>query len=237
MSNPDDGTREDPFAPIHPAAHVRPAPIGLIPREQLMSQWSSVIADTDVQDALRQYGGALVAGQSELTAMARVLESYSRERYHHILMQIVRDIDLKPDELLANAVDLIRQSVAEEKKILELVEDEIRRRMELKDRKLAVWGDYEIALESSNESVWNAEELETTLQDLVDDGILRAGELTEIIDRTPTVRRREADRVAKRLSGQPRAAVEACRVWRVKGGRARVRVTKSVELVPEETQR
>jgi hypothetical protein len=76
--------------------------------------------------------------------------------------------------------------------------------------------------------VWDADELERTLRDLVDEGALSAGELTGVIRHETTVSRSEAKRLVGRLHGRAAAAVKACCTWR--DGRTRVRVTPVVQL-------
>ncbi len=143
--------------------------------------------------------------------------------------ELLERLDTQPPETLADTLAAVRARQAELKSMNAALEQELRRRMELRGRSLTVFGDYEVCVEGSNESVWDAEELETTLRALVDDGVLVAGELTGIIRREPQVSRAEANKLLGRLSGQAKAAVERCRTWQRKG-HGRVRVTRSVQL-------
>lgn len=87
-------------------------------------------------------------------------------------------------------------------------------------------GDVELRIEGGNESVWDAAELEGVLRELVDDGQITAGDYTDVIDRTPAVRRSAANALLDRLGGHAHAAVAACRSWRRKGpGTVRVERT------------
>jgi hypothetical protein len=115
------------------------------------------------------------------------------------------------------------------------VDDELRRRLEFAGRKLDIYGEYEVALESTRESVWDPDDTEAALRQLVDDGVLHAGELTGVIHHEIRVSRTQINKVLGRLSGSPKMALERCRVWRDKG-QPRVRVTRSVALIPEENQ-
>lgn len=86
-----------------------------------------------------------------------------------------------------------------------------------------VAGEYEVRLEGGNESVWDADELETAVRALVDDGTIDARDVTEVIRHETIVSRSAANSLLDRLGGPAHAAVAACRTWRRKGpGRVRV---------------
>jgi hypothetical protein len=106
------------------------------------------------------------------------------------------------------------------------VDGELRRRMG--ERTLWVAGAYEVAVEGANESVWDGDELETVLRELVEAGTVQAGAVTEVIRHETTVSRSEAGRLAKQLTGRARDAVEACRTWKRRPGR--IVVKRSVAL-------
>ena len=89
-------------------------------------------------------------------------------------------------------------------------------------------GAFEVSLQNVNESLWDAEQLETVLRELVETGAVQAGNVTEVIRHETTVSRSEAGRLAKQLTGRARDAVEACRTWRRKSGR--IVVERSVQL-------
>ena len=109
---------------------------------------------------------------------------------------------------------------------LRAIDNELRHRMG--DRTIWPVGTYEVGIEGANESVWDGDELEAVLRDLVETGEVRAGDVTEVIRHETTVSRRDAGRLAKQLTGRARDAVEACRTWRHKPGR--IVVKRSVAL-------
>jgi hypothetical protein len=109
---------------------------------------------------------------------------------------------------------------------LRAVDAELRQRMG--DRQLWPTGEWEIGLTGVNESEWDGDALEAVLRELVEEGIVQAGSVTEVIRHETTVSRSEAGRLAKQLTGKAREAVEACRTWRRKPGRIVVR--RSVAL-------
>jgi hypothetical protein len=129
------------------------------------------------------------------------------------------DLTLAPNRLAGFTHDL-EQHKRLVVDTLKIVEDELRRQMG--DRTLWPVGDWEITLEAANESVWDAEELEGVLRDLVDRGEVNAGSLTGIIRHETVVSRTEAGRLVKQLTGPARMAVERCRTWQRKRGRLRV---------------
>ena len=73
------------------------------------------------------------------------------------------------------------------------------------------------SLDRQQISVWDADELEAALRDLVEAGEVQAGDVTEIIRHVTTVNGTEADRLVKRLTGLAKDAVERCRSWRAPG--------------------
>jgi hypothetical protein len=172
------------------------------------------------EDALRQIAGHEsgvwgVIAHDALTADQRAGEA---------------TLSQQPVARLAQALDTIRCRQTDLKAAAAEIEAELRRRLRQHDRTTVVLDGWEIAVESGNESVWDSDELEGVLRDLVDNGVVTAGELTGIIRRDPVVSRTDANRLAARLSGAARAAVEACRTWRQKSP-GRVRVTRSVPQV------
>jgi hypothetical protein len=153
---------------------------------------------------------------------------------HPATGELLPALDTQPPERLAEMLFAVRELQARLKDFGVLVEDELRGRMETRGRRLWVVGDYGLGLESRNESVWDGEELEGVLRDLVDQGVVTAGELTGLIRHETVVSRTEANRLTGRLSGAAKAAVEACRTWK-RVSRGRVKVEKQMPLITKET--
>jgi hypothetical protein len=153
---------------------------------------------------------------------------------HPATGELLERLDAQPAEVLADALVAIRARRAELRDAEDAVEAELRRRMDLRGRRLAIFGEWEVEASSGNVREWDADALEGVLRELIDDGVIHAAEVTEVIRHETTVSGREALRVAGRLSGPAKAAVERCFVWRKKGG-GRLRIERSVELpTPEE---
>jgi hypothetical protein len=150
--------------------------------------------------------------------------------------ELLERLDAQPAEALVDALVAIRERRAALREAEDVVEVELRRRMDLRGRKLAVIGPWEVEVASGNVREWDADALEGVLRELIDDGVVHAAEVTEVIRHETTVSGREALRIAGRLSGPAKAAVERCFVWRKKGG-GRLRIERSVELLPAPEER
>ena len=142
--------------------------------------------------------------------------------------QLLERLDQQPPEVLADALDAIHARQANLKAAAGALEAELRRRLKLRQAKLAVFGEWEVAASSGRSSVWDADELEPTLQRLIDEGTLRAGDVADVITRTPVVAASKANAVLGRLAGDAKTAVEACRTWQDKPGK--LTVARSVQL-------
>src|SRR5215471_2717013 len=143
--------------------------------------------------------------------------------------ELIENLKVIGTEPLADLMLAVRDKLAALKEIEHLASDEIRHRMKFHDRAVWVVGNYGIECKPINRSVWDWDELDGVLRQLVDDGVLHAGECTGVIRKEIKGSAREADRLAKRLDGKPRRMVEGCRVWEQKPGR--VEVVRQVQLL------
>lgn len=143
--------------------------------------------------------------------------------------QLLEDLGTQPPEILADALDAIRTRQANLKAASDALEAELRARLKLRQAKLAVFGDWEVEASTDRKSVWDADELEPTLQRLIYEGALRAGDVADVITRTPVASVSKANAVVRRLTGDAAAAVEACRTWTEKPGK--LTVVRSVQLL------
>ena len=148
--------------------------------------------------------------------------------------EVLENLEQQPPADLCDALDAINTREAQLKAWRAPIETELRRRLNLRQTKLAVFGDWEVEATVRRESVWDADQLEATMRQLVDDGTVTAGDLTGVITREPVVSRSKARDLAKRLDGVARELVNACCTWREKPGR--VTVTRSVVLEAGEGQ-
>jgi hypothetical protein len=137
--------------------------------------------------------------------------------------QLLEQLSKQPADLLADTLDAIRERQAELKAMVGALEDELRRRLDMRGRSTALFGEWEVQRDTTREAIWDVAEAEGVLQQLVDGGVLRAGELTGVILRDPVVKRTEMNRVLGQLATPERSLLEACRKWRVKGESVKVR--------------
>lgn len=153
---------------------------------------------------------------------------------HPLTGELLEHLDQQPPETLAEALAVIHARQTQYKAAATALDDELQRRLMIRGRREAVFGDWEVALEQGNESVWDGDELEAALRALIDQGVLDARECVGVITHDPVVHRTEANRLIGRLSGGARHSIERCRSWRPKG-RGRIAVARSVELPTPET--
>ena len=142
--------------------------------------------------------------------------------------EILEHLDQQPPEALADTLDAIRAYQADLKRWSSAIESELRRRLKTLGRTLTVFGEWEVEAGIGHESVWDVEEFETVLTELAAQGVIKPGETTEVIKRETTVRSGEANKLIRRLSGEPKAALEATRTLREKP--KPMTVARSVEL-------
>lgn len=157
------------------------------------------------------------------------------EIVHPATGELLEPLDQQPAERLA-AWTAQTDDLADRLKLFrEDLDRELRRRLQLQERNAATFGDWEVAIEKPpREAVWDGDTLEGELRRLVDDGVVRAGELTGVITHETVVHKSEANKVIARLSGAARTAVEQCRTWRDKG-KPKVKVVRSLPLIAEES--
>jgi hypothetical protein len=147
--------------------------------------------------------------------------------------ELLDALEAQPPAVLAETLLALRERVAELRAMQGAVEDELRRRLAGRERTVVVFGDYEVEARPSFQRQWDADELEGTLRELLDQGVVHAGELTEVIKHETIVSGREAVRLLGRLQGDARRDVERCFRWVPKGA-AKVEVARSVQLLPPE---
>jgi hypothetical protein len=142
--------------------------------------------------------------------------------------ELLEHLDQQPPEALAEALDAIYAWQAKLKRSEDAIAAVLRQCLKVRQARTVVWGDWSVEASVRRESVWDGAELEPVLQQLVDDRVVAAGDLTGIIVREPVVSRSKANALAKRLDGDAKAAVEACCTWKEKSGK--LTVVRSVQL-------
>jgi hypothetical protein len=147
--------------------------------------------------------------------------------------EVLERLDDQPAEVLAEALVAVRARQEEAKRWSDALEAELRRRLQLRQTKLAVFGEWEVEAAAGRESVWDAEQLEGAMRELVDEGVVKAGDVADVITREPVVSRSKAKALQARLTGDARERVAAACTWRDKPGK--LTVARSVELpAPEQ---
>jgi hypothetical protein len=148
---------------------------------------------------------------------------------HPVTGEVIGQLRQQPPAVLAEVLFELREHAAEVKRMSKLVDDELRRRLETVGRKITIYGDYEVQVDRQWRRVWDADELESTLRDLVDRGAVHAGELTEVIRHETVVNGTEARRLLSRLSGDALHDLERCFRWHASDA-SRLIVARSVQL-------
>lgn len=161
------------------------------------------------------------------------------EVVHPLTGEKLDHLDTRPPETVAEAVVALREHIAACKAMLLLAERDLRRRVEVKTggfNPIAIFGDWEVQDHPARRREWDADELEGVLRYLVDEGVVTAGEVTDVIHHKAEVSGVAARSLEERLSGPPRKMVENCRKWVSKPGK--LDVVRSVQLPsPEEVHR
>jgi hypothetical protein len=148
---------------------------------------------------------------------------------HPLTGEVLVDLDQQPPELLAHALVVVRDRTAALAAGQRALERELRRRLKILDRKTAVFGEWEVEATTTRESEWDVDELERAMAQLIDDGVIRAAEVTDVVTRTPTVSRSKAKALRDRLDGAAREQVAAALVgWHDKP--TKLTVARSVAL-------
>jgi len=140
-------------------------------------------------------------------------------------------LEQAPPELLADAFAAIERRMSELREMRKLLDHELARRLDIKDRKRWTWGDYEVSLEGGRRREWDGDQLEQVVRDLVDAGVIGAGEVTDLIRHETNVSGTAGNKLRARLSGASLRAVDDCWTWQ--DGRRRLEVVRSLPLIPE----
>jgi hypothetical protein len=127
-----------------------------------------------------------------------------------------------PPEVLAEALDALSRVELDAKLQRGFVESALRDAMDLRKRKRWAVGAFELAFDERHESRWDGDELERVLRELIDDGVISANEVVDVIRHETTVSRSAAKRLSERLTGSAADAVKRCCSWETKRGRLKV---------------
>jgi hypothetical protein len=152
--------------------------------------------------------------------------------------ELFDSLDTQPPEVLAETLLALQERQAELKLMVSAVEAELRERIDARTgglNRIAVFGKYEVEDKPVFSRTWDGEELEGVLRDLIDQGVIHAGEVADVICHKTEVSGTAAMRLLHRLGGQALTDVQGCFTWTKKAGH--VKVVPSVALpAPEESQ-
>jgi hypothetical protein len=158
--------------------------------------------------------------------------------------EVLIELDDVSIETLADVELALKAEEGRLRAMRRLVDDELRRRfdndlaergIETTDAKalghaLIVDG-FEVRISGGRERVWDADELEAALRELVDGGVVDARDCLGVLEHKTVVHGREAKALLDRLSGDAQQAVRRCHTWQRKGdGRGYVRVDRAIAL-------
>lgn len=165
--------------------------------------------------------------------MTEIQRAETREIVHPGTGEVV-DVTTLPDEELAEVWVEMEDRERRSKAWREHVTNELRDRLTAKNRKVWPVGAYEVSREDRNESVWEPRELDAVIRELVQNGVVTAVEVADVVSHEPTVSKSNANRFLARLAGDARRAVDECRTWTRKPGP--VKVVRAVQLIEESEQ-
>jgi hypothetical protein len=144
--------------------------------------------------------------------------------------EILDDLPSAETEMLAEALELLRERRGELELMRKAVETELAHRLTVKALPRGrVWVQGDFGLRFKNRSEWDADELEGVLRHLLDEGELTSRDVLGLIEHVPKVKGANVDRLLKRLVGPAHAAIEQCRRWTPAG----LAVERQQPLLPE----
>jgi hypothetical protein len=151
----------------------------------------------------------------------------------------IDNLDAQPPEKLAELYLVVDARLTALKEAKQLLTRQLRRRVDIKTggmNRVAVFGDFEVQDHPAMRREWDADELEGVLRDLIDQGVIHAGEVTDVIRHKTEVTGTVAASLERRLVGSALEALKGCRKWVKKPGV--LQVARSVQLpTPEEMSR
>lgn len=148
---------------------------------------------------------------------------------------VAADIELEtlsPDTL-AEALLVAREHESQVRNVRVAIERELKARALRRESKRWLLERFEIAVKPVRESVWDPDELEATVRELVDRGVVDAGEWTDLIRHETIVSRSTAARLERQLSGAALDALKRCRTWRVDSTRTKLVVEPHRPLIQQ----
>lgn len=139
----------------------------------------------------------------------------------------------EPTDLLAAVAVELKAREQHLKAMRAAVETELTTRVQTAGRRRVTAAGHELKIEPTRGRVWDPEDLEECLRELVDQGTLNAGELTGLITHETKVDGKLAQKLLGSLDGQARGLLERCYRWENKG-RPKLVITPVAPLIEGE---
>jgi hypothetical protein len=138
-------------------------------------------------------------------------------------------LEREPPENVADLLHALREHMALVRRAEQLVTAELERRLATRKRSKWVVGDYEVERATRNARQWDGKQLEQVLGELVEQGIVSASEVADVVEHVVKVHGSQANRLQAQLIGEAEQAVADCWHWERKPGG--VSVVRSIPLV------
>jgi hypothetical protein len=114
--------------------------------------------------------------------------------------------------LLTLRAEMARLAVGA-REVIAAIETDLMVRMDVRGQSYERAGSFEVRLRSGRSRVWDPDDTEAVVRDLVGQHVIEAADVTELIKRDVKVDGRVAQTLLGRLSGEPRLELERCYKW------------------------
>lgn len=152
-------------------------------------------------------------GERAQGASAGARASQSTLVVHPATGEVLDELASQPPEVLADAYLAVKDELARLEAIRRALRAELQQRLTIRGVARMTVGDYEVGQSHGRRSVWDGDELEHVVRDLLDAGAITHRDIDGLIKHETKVDGRRANSLSSRLVGPHKAAVENCRTW------------------------
>jgi len=121
------------------------------------------------------------------------------------------DLHQAPVEYVAEVYLQVREQQTRLEDMRRQLKAELQDRLEIRGVAKMVAGDYEIGESHGTRSVWDGQQLEAVVRDLLDQGVVELRDVVGLIRHDTVVNGNVANSLSRRLIGAPKQAAEDCR--------------------------
>jgi hypothetical protein len=146
--------------------------------------------------------------------------------------ELLVELASAPPEVLADFYAAIRDEERRLKAMREMLRAELEQRLATRGVAVLTVGDYEIGVKRGKRSSWDGQTLEDVVRGLIDAGAVTYRDVAGLISHDVKVNGNVANSLSRRLVGEHKAAVEACRS--LEPTTHGFDVVRSLPLVPEQ---